>query len=165
MDACCGAADMLLLCTLLWPEVICLYAYTFSFLASLVSVQVEKEPITVSACMAQQQGRWPQGSWWTSRCVQKAVRKDLFFSPIHHISTCAGQEGVREMMWGRTSVSIFLQMVVIHMSSLQHLPLLCYFVSFWSDCFTERQRTDSRIKSKLLWKCAVCGSIWSSGER
>lgn len=98
-------------------------------------------------------------------CVQKAVWKDLFFSAIYRISTYAGQERVRDTAWGRTSVSIFLQTVVIHTSSLQHRAVLCYFVSFQSDCFTERQRTDFRIKSKLLWKYTLCGSIWSSGEK
>lgn len=71
MNACSGAADVLLLCTLLWPLVIHLYTYTFSISASLVFAQVEKEPITTSACKAQQPDRWPWGSWWTSPVCRK----------------------------------------------------------------------------------------------
>lgn len=141
MNAWSGATVLQLLCGLLWSITICSYAYTVHLLVSLVSVPAEKGPIAVLDCVAQ------HGTSSTGPALFPSCR------------TSAWAGGAGEAMPGRALLSLSAG-GRYPVSSLS-LPVLFYITV----ALQQKQRADRRIKSQLLWKSMVCGSIWSSGRK
>lgn len=160
---CWGTADMLLACSLLWPMAICLYTYTTVFLASLVHGREGANKCI--GLYGTTHVRWPWGSWWTSPVCRIWCRRVCSFPQATFSQPTQGRRAKRGDARQSQCFHFSADGSYPHLSFAQPFPVLCCFVSFQSGCFTKRQRTDSRIKSQLLWKSVVCSGIWSSSEK